>query len=158
MKPTALPEPSDDSQSELQSETQLESQFIAAIARLHELTVWGRWIVVTVLWLTVGSWSLWQMRKVWEVAWEYFSWSAIRYGLIFHPLAAAGLGLCIGMTLSVLIWQSRNILWGLPEAEQQTLQKRVLKIQQQGVSHPLWKWVYGDSQFGRLHHRSKQDS
>ncbi len=98
------------------------------------------------------------MRKVWEVAWEYFSWSAIRYGLIFHPWAAAGLGLCIGMTLSVLIWQSRNSLWGLPEAEQQQLQKRVLKIQHQGVSHPLWKWVYGDSHFGMLRQRSKQDS
>ncbi len=146
MKSTSLTESSED------------PQFTAAIDRLHELTVWGRWMVVTVLWLTVGSWSLWQMRKVWDVAWEYFSWSAIRYGLIFNPWAAAGLGLCIGMTLSVLIWQSRNIIWGLPQAEQQILQKRVLKIHQQGPSHPLWKWVYGDSRFGKMSPRPKQDS
>jgi hypothetical protein len=142
VKLTALTESSDDSQ--------FDPAFIAAIVRLHELTVWGRWLVVTLLWLTVGSWSLWRMRKVWEVSAEYFSWSAIRYGLIFNPWAAVGLGLCIGMTLSVLVWQSRNILWGLPLAEQKELQKRVLKIQQQGASHPLWKWVYGS--------RSKQNS
>ncbi len=135
-----------------------DPQFTAAIARLHELTVWGRWAVVTALWLTLGSWSLWRLRKVWDVASEYFSWSAIRYGLVFNPWAAIGLGLCIGMTLSVLIWQSRNILWGLPLVEQEKLQKRVLKIHQQGNSHPLWKWVYGDSRFGRLRQRSKQDS
>lgn len=126
------------------SELPQDPQFAAAIARLHALTVWGRWLVVAVLWLTVGSWSLWQMRKVWELAMEFFTWSVIRYGLIFHPGAAIGLGLCIGMTLSVLLWQSRNILWGLPLSEQKALEKRVLKIHQQGPSHPLWKWVYGD--------------
>jgi hypothetical protein len=145
VKSTALSEGPDDPQRDPQLDPQLDPQFAAAIARLHELTVWGRWAVAIGLWLTVGSWSLWQMRKVWDVAWEYFSWSAIRYGLIFNQWAAMGLGLCVGMTLSVLIWQSRNILWGLPEAEQQALQKRVLKIHQQGTSHPLWKWVYGNS-------------
>jgi hypothetical protein len=120
-----------------------DPQFMAAIVRLHELTVWGRWAVVVGLWLTIGAWSLWQLRKVWEIVSEYFTWSAIRYGLIFNPWAAAGLGLCIGMTLSVLIWQSRNILWGLSRSEQKALEKRVLRIQQQGASHPLWGWVWG---------------
>jgi hypothetical protein len=113
-----------------------------AIDRLHQLTVWGRWLTVAVLWGTVGLWSLWQLRKTWETLRDYFTWSAIRVGLIFHPIAAIGLALCIGMTLSVLIWQSRNVIWGLPDSEQASLKRRVLKIQQQGPSHPLWRWVW----------------
>lgn len=126
-------------------EPPIDPEMQQAIERLHQLTVWGRWAVVTGLWLTVGVWSLWQMRKVWEVAWEYFTWSAIRVGMIFNPWATIGLGLCISMTLSVLVWQSRNILWGLPKSEQQWLQQRILKIQQQGPSHPLWAKIYGDN-------------
>lgn len=91
------------------------------------------------------------MRKVWEVALEYFTWSAIRVGMIFHPLATIGLGLCIGMTLSILVWQSRNIVWGLPKSEQEWLQQRILKIQQQGPSHPLWAKVYGDD-YSKIDH------
>jgi len=45
------------------------------------------------------------------------------------------------VTTSVLVWQSRNILWGLPLAEQEKLKKQVYRIRQQGSSHPLWKWV-----------------
>ena len=125
-------------------ESPIDPELKQAMERLHQLTVWGRWAVVTGLWLTVGSWSIWRMRKVWEMAFEYFTWSAIRVGMIFNPLATIGLGLCIGMTLSVLIWQSRNILWGLPESEQSWLKQRVLKIQQQGPSHPLWTQIYGN--------------
>lgn len=63
-------------------ESPIDPEMKQAMERLHQLTVWGRWAVVTGLWLTVGSWSLWQMRKVWEVAWEYFTWSAIRVGIL----------------------------------------------------------------------------
>jgi hypothetical protein len=45
------------------------------------------------------------------------------------------------MTLAVLIWQSRNILFGLPENEQRRLEQQVLRIREQGQSHPLWKWI-----------------
>jgi hypothetical protein len=45
------------------------------------------------------------------------------------------------MTTGVLIWQSRNILLGIPEGEKQRLEKQVCRIRQQGQTHPLWKWV-----------------
>ena len=118
---------------------------IQAIDRLHRVQVIGRWLTLLVLWLTVGSWSLWQLRKTWETLREYFTWSAIRVGLMFHPIAAVGLGLCIGLTLSALIGQSRNLIWGLPDYERVSLHDRVLKIQQQGPSHPLWKWVWSQN-------------
>ena len=121
---------------------QRDPAFIQAIDRLHQLNVIGRWLTLLVLWLTVGSWSLWQLRKTWQTLQDYFTWSAIRVGLMFHPIAAVGLGLCIGLTLSTLIGQSRNLIWGLPDYERTSLHDRVLKIQQQGRSHPLWNWVW----------------
>lgn len=121
---------------------QRDPAFIQAIDRLHRLNVIGRWLTLLILWLTVGGWSLWQLRKTWQILQDYFTWSAIRVGLMFHPIAAVGLGLCIGLTLSTLIGQSRNLIWGLPDYEQASLRSRVLKIQQQGRSHPLWNRVW----------------
>ena len=121
---------------------QRDPAFIQAIDRLHRLNVIGRWLTLLILWLTVGGWSLWQLRKTWQILQDYFTWSAIRVGLMFHPIAAVGLGLCIGLTLSTLIGQSRNLIWGLPDYEQAALRGRVLKIQQQGRSHPLWNRVW----------------
>lgn len=121
---------------------QRDPAFIQAIDRLHRLNVVGRWLTLLMIWLTVGGWSLWQLRKTWQILQDYFTWSAIRVGLMFHPIAAVGLGLCIGLTLSTLIGQSRNLIWGLPDYEQVALRVRVLKIQQQGRSHPLWNRVW----------------
>lgn len=119
----------------------IDPKLRSAVQRLHQVTVYGRWLVVLGLWLTVGSFSLWGLRYPISLMRDYFTWAALRYGLVYHPISAIGLGLCIGMTISVLVWQSRNILFGLPPAEQQRLEKMVLRIHQQGVSHPLWRWV-----------------
>ncbi|MEL6162326.1 MAG: hypothetical protein AAFY21_09695 [Cyanobacteria bacterium J06641_2] len=121
--------------------TSSDSSFNQQVQRLHELTVYGRWLVVIFLWLTVAPLCLWELRTEIELLREYFTWASVRYGLFFHPFAALGLGLCVGMTLSVLMWQSRNILFGMPVAEKQRLEKQVYRIRQQGSSHPLWKWV-----------------
>jgi hypothetical protein len=120
---------------------ELDPEFQAAVQRLHELTVYGRWAVLIGLWLTIGSLSLWGMRDAIGLMQAYFTWAALRHGLIGNPLSTVGLGLCIGLTLGVLIWQSRNILFGLPEADRQRLEKMVLRIRQQGKSHPLWNWI-----------------
>jgi hypothetical protein len=114
-----------------------------SIDRMHELTVWGRWAFVLGLWLTVGAASLWGLRQPIGRLRTVFTWSGLRFGLFGHPIPAIGLALCIGMLVSVLVWQSRNILWGLPMDERDRLKATVLRIQQQGDSHPLWKWIYG---------------
>ncbi|MBD2211379.1 hypothetical protein H6G27_16120 [Nostoc linckia FACHB-104] len=111
------------------------------VQRLHQLTVYGRWIFVACLWLTIAPISLWNLQSEIALWRQYFTWVAVRYGLVYHPLATLGLSFCIAMTASVLIWQSRNILVGLPEPEKQRLEKQVFHIRQQGQSHPLWKWV-----------------
>ncbi|BAY84846.1 hypothetical protein NIES267_43430 [Calothrix parasitica NIES-267] len=118
-----------------------DSSFIQQVQRLHELTVYGRWLLVTFLWLTLAPLCLWNLRTDIGFLLEYFTWASVRYGLFFNPFATLGLGLCVGMTLSVLMWQSRNILFGMPVPEKQRLEKQVYRIRQQGPSHPLWKWV-----------------
>ncbi|MEA5598246.1 hypothetical protein [Rivularia sp. UHCC 0363] len=118
-----------------------DSSFARQVQRLHKLTVYGRWLLVVFLWLTLAPLCLWNLRTEIEFLREYFTWVAVRYGLLFHPFAAIGLGLCIGMTLGVLVWQSRNILVGMPDEEKQRLEKQVHRIRQRGSSHPLWKWI-----------------
>ena len=118
-----------------------DSTFQSQVQRLHRLTVYSRWLVVGLLWANIGSLSLWTLRS--EIAlWQsHFTWVAVRYSLAYNPLPALGLSICIGMTLSVLVWQSRNILLGMPHNEQKHLEERVLHIRRQGSTHPLWKWI-----------------
>jgi hypothetical protein len=130
--------------SEISPEASHPPKLSPELARLHQLTVWGRWGFVLFLWLAIGILSLWGLRA--EVAlWrQYFTWSAVRYGLAYHPMPTFGLALCIGLTVATLVWQSRNILLGLPASEKQRLERQLHRIQQQGPSHPLWQRVLGD--------------
>jgi hypothetical protein len=112
------------------------------VMRLHRLTLYGRWFVVGLLWVTLTPLFLWGWRYEISLMRSHFTWSAVRYGIIFNPWPAFGLGLCVSMTTAVLVWHSRIILLGLPRQEQQRLEQQVRRIDQQGVSHPLWKWVF----------------
>ncbi|WP_016949837.1 hypothetical protein [Anabaena sp. PCC 7108] len=118
-----------------------EASFIRQVERLHQLTVYGRWLFAGCAWLLIAPACLWNLRAEIALWQQYFTWVAVRYGLFFHPLATLGLSFCIAVTVSVLVWQSRNILWGLPQKEQQRLEIQVCRIRQQGTTHPLWKWV-----------------
>ena len=118
-----------------------DSAFAQQVQRLHRLTVYGRWLLVCCLWLTIAPLSLWRLREeifLWQ---QYFTWVAVRYALFYNPLSTLGLSICIGMTTAVLIWQSRNILFGIPQHELKRLETKVAQIRQQGKSHPLWKWI-----------------
>ncbi len=119
----------------------LDPTFKQQVQRLHHLTVYGRWLFVALLWISIGSLSLWGLRSEIALWQQYFTWAAVRYGLYYNPLPTFGLAFCIGMTVAVLVWQSRNILLGLPRPEQRRLEEQVYRIRQQGSSHPLWKWV-----------------
>jgi len=112
------------------------------VMRLHQLRVYGRWLVVSLLWVTVVPLCLWGWSYELSLMRSHFTWAALRYSIIFNPLPAFGLGFCIATTTSVLVWQSRNILVGLPHQDQKRLEQQVRRIGQQGVSHPLWKWVF----------------
>lgn len=118
-----------------------DPNFAEQVERLLEITLYGRWLVVVLLWLTVGSLSLWALRNEISLLQQHFTWVAVKYGLAYNRLPAVGLGLCVGMTVAVMLWQSRNILIGMPQKERQRLEQQVFRIRQQGKSHPLWNLV-----------------
>ena len=129
--------------------TDRDPGFSAEIERLYQVTVCSRWLAVIGLWLTVGSLSLWGMRSSISLWLEYFTWAAFRYGLAYHRWATMGLALCVGSTVAVLAWHSRNRFFGLPAKERDRLAQRVLRIRHQGGTHPLWSWVCRKEEMGQ---------
>ncbi|MEC4983084.1 MAG: hypothetical protein SAJ37_19550 [Oscillatoria sp. PMC 1068.18] len=119
----------------------IDPDFNKQVERLHRLTVYGRWLVVGLSWLIFAPLGIWGLREEISLWLEHFTWAAVRYGLAYNRLAAVCLAFCLGMTTAVLIWQSRNILFGLPVQERRQLEKKVRRIQAKGPTHPLWKWV-----------------
>lgn len=122
-------------------EIELDPIFKNQIENLYRLTIYQRWLVIGLLWLTVGAYSLWDLRYPISLIQEDFTWAAVKYGLAFQPIPAFGLCLCVGMMAGTLAGQSRNLIWGIPQPEQQRLAQQVCHIRQQGSSHPLWKLV-----------------
>lgn len=115
--------------------------FQQQVQRLHRLTVYGRWLTVGLLWLSLGPLCLWLLRSEIALWLDYFTWTAVRYTIVYNHFPAIGLILCIAATVAVLVWQSRNIVWGIPTEHQKYLENQVLRIRRQGKSHPLWRWV-----------------
>lgn len=116
-------------------------EFWRQLLRLHTILVWARWILVGCCCLLLGLPSLWLLRNEVGMLQRYFTWPAVRYALAFNPLPTTGLLICITLILSTLIWQSRNIIFGLPLRERKRLERQLQRINQQGPTHPLWHIV-----------------
>lgn len=114
------------------------------INRLRSVMLKRWWFVTIGLWLTIGVLSLWSLRHEMVLLRQYFTWAAVRYGLAYNRLSAIGLGLCMGLTVALLVAESRHILFGLSTRERQKLTQTLNRIRQQGPSHPLWQRVCED--------------
>lgn len=121
--------------------TNNQLDFKQQVTKLHQLTVCGRWLFVLVSWLTLGSYALWQLKSEIALWFDYFTWAAVYYGFHFNFIPTLCLVFCVANTVSVLVWQSRNIIWGLPASERRQLERQVTKIQAIGKKHPLWRWI-----------------
>lgn len=110
------------------------------VKRLHHLTVWGRWSFAIGCWLSLGIYGTWGLRSEIALWWQYFTWTAVRYAL-YNRIPAFCLAFCIGITAAILVWQSKNILFGISARERYRLEQQVKEIRASGPSHPLWKWV-----------------
>jgi len=119
----------------------IQSDFQHKVGKLYKLSIYSRWLVVVSSWLTFGAYAIWSLRSEIALCLDYFTWASLYYGLHFNFLPTVCLAFCVGITISVLVWQSRNLIWGLPEFEQRKLEKRVKKIMTKGTKHPLWKWI-----------------
>jgi hypothetical protein len=96
------------------------------LAELHAIRqTWMRrwWLFTLGLWLTVGLVSIWQLHRTWTQLAKHFTWAALRYGLAFNREAAVGLGLCLGLTVALLLKESRFLLFGLTERDYNQLLK-----------------------------------
>lgn len=123
---------------------------VQEIEALRRAMMRSWWWVCLALWLSVGILSLWWLRSGLQELRDYFTWAAVRYMLYYERRAAIGLGLCYGLTLALLVSESRHILWGLSEGERSRLLTRLHKIRNQGPSHPQWKIIRpADSQSGK---------
>ncbi|MGD1918720.1 MAG: hypothetical protein ACFCAD_07415 [Pleurocapsa sp.] len=121
--------------------SKLKSDFQHKVDKLYRLSVCGRWLVAIFSWLTLGVYAIWNLRAEIALCLDYFTWAAVYYGLHFNFLPTLCLAFCIGTTVSVVLWQSRNLIWGLPETERRKLERHVKKIMAKGTKHPLWKLI-----------------
>lgn len=120
-----------------QQNPQIERQ----LERLYRVSVWVRWAIAAALWLVVAPLCLWQLRHEIALWQDYFTWTAVRFGLAYNRWAAIGLALCIGCTVGNLLRQSQIILFGPTRLQVHQLEQQLMLIQQQGDRHPLWRWV-----------------
>ncbi len=124
----------------------MEERLDKEVKRLYQVTVYARWLFVCFCWLTLGVIGIWGLRGEILLWVDYFTWSAVRYGLMFNPFPSLCLFFCYAMTVSVLVWQSRNASIGIPAREKYRLQQWVEKIRADGPRHPLWKRVIGKNE------------
>lgn len=120
-----------------------EATWQRAIARYCGLTLFLRWVVVAGCWLLLGGWGVWQIRQGIALAWEHFTWAAIRYALVFHPLATLALAFCWGLTAAVLVRHSLELLEKRSPKENYRLRQTVAAIRDRGPQDWRWRWVWG---------------
>jgi hypothetical protein len=73
--------PPEPSASESVPAVDLDPIFKNQIDRLHTLKIYGRWIAIGLLWLTIGAYSLWGLRYPISLIQEDFTWAAVKYYL-----------------------------------------------------------------------------
>lgn len=111
------------------------------VYQLLRLQMVWRWLWVGLIWLTIGAWSLWELRESIMLLHDYFSLTGVIYSLYFHLGAACGIVICLAFTCSSILWQISYIFWGLTDKERHQLAVKVNKIQTAGAKHPLWRWI-----------------
>ena len=120
-----------------------------AIQRLHRLQVIARWCFNGAVTIVLMPPSVWSLRGEFQLWLQHFTWVALRYGLGFNPWATLGMVVPVSLVTATLVWHTRNILRGLPDAEHYRLQQEALKIREQGRRHWLWRWVWKDITEGK---------
>ena len=96
----------------------------AELNRLHRRQVQRRWLAIALCWLMLAPLSLWAVRRELALMHEYFTWAALRDAIAYNRLPAFGLAFCIAITISTLVWQSYNILFGFSPGYQKQLRRQ----------------------------------
>jgi len=112
---------------------------------LHRCAIVGRWACIVCCWAAFGIPSLWFLRDEIALWREFFTWAAVWYAFRVHPWPAFGLSLSYGVTLATLVWQSRNILFGLSARELAQQHQRAAALRSRGNRSTLWLWFISRS-------------
>ncbi|TVQ05826.1 MAG: hypothetical protein EA368_18455 [Leptolyngbya sp. DLM2.Bin27] len=115
-----------------------------SLQKLRAIIMRRWWVVSGLLWLIVGSLSLWSLRPEIALLRQFFTWSAVRISLAYNRPAALGLGLCVGLSVALLVAESRYLLWGMTNDEQRRLELLLHRIEARGAAHPLWRQLHRD--------------
>ncbi len=109
------------------------------VLRQYALTAW--WRLTVGVWLTVGPFTLWQLRSEISLLLDYFTWTSVYYGLKYNFLGALGFFLCVGLAATLFVRELRHLTLGLSPFERKRLEQQLAQIHRQGPSHPLWSLV-----------------
>ena len=118
-----------------------EQNLSRQVANYYQVTVYAQWLLISVFWLTLGIYGIFGLRQEFALWLDHFTWSAFRYGLVYNPIPSLCVLSCVVITVSVLIGQSRHILWGISAKEKFYLEQKTNAILAKGARHPLWKRI-----------------
>lgn len=111
------------------------------LQRLRLLAIYWRWSGVAVCWLLLAPLGIWGLRdeiRLWQ---DYFTWTAVRYGLAYNWLSALCLMFCLGTTISTAVLQW-DYWWGAISPREKTrLERRLKAIAELDPRHPLRRWI-----------------
>jgi hypothetical protein len=106
------------------------------VKKVYQINLYRKWRIVAICWLTLGIFSIWELRHEIALWQDYFTWSALRYALAYHRLASLSFSICLGLTIGLLISQCRDILWGISEQEKYRLTQELEKLCNSGKFNP----------------------
>lgn len=118
-----------------------ERELSKQVAKYYQLTIYAQWFLISLSWLTLGAYGIFGLRHEFKLWLDHFTWSAFRYGLVYNPIPSLCILICLTITISILIGQSRHILWGLSAKEKFYLEQKTKTILTKGNRHFLWKWL-----------------
>ncbi|MBV5260587.1 hypothetical protein FLX56_19430 [Synechococcus moorigangaii CMS01] len=105
--------------------------------KLVKLTIFGRWLMVVLLWLILGSYSVWALRPEFPLWQDYLTWAVVRLSLGYHFWASVALSICIAYTCGVLVWHSQKLLRGWSAQERYRFNQWAERLAQ-NRHHWLW--------------------
>ncbi len=115
----------------------VEPRLRRAVVRLYWYRQRQRWRTILLLWLVLVPLCLWGLREMLGLLTDYFTWSAIRYGLAYHPLPAIGLLSTMILTTTRSLAMAWSRLIGPSQRQVRQMEAIAQQIQNQGKTHPL---------------------
>lgn len=98
------------------------------------------------VWILIGIPSLWALRQDVVRLIQYFTWTGLRFTLLYKPgWPSFGILFCVILTLYVLLSQSRYELLGLLDSERQLVEATAQYLRRLPTRHPLSHYFLGKS-------------